>query len=110
TEKHLKEVKRIFRYLRGTINTGLWYTKDFGFELNGFSDADYAGCKDTFTSTSGGAQFLEKGTIELHFVKTDYQLADIFTKAFPADRFNYLVRRLGMHSLSLKELERLAKS
>nr|GFB08380.1 uncharacterized mitochondrial protein AtMg00810-like [Tanacetum cinerariifolium] len=58
TEKHLKEVKRIFRYLQGTVNTGLWYTKDFGFELTGFSDADYAGCKDTFKSTSGGAQFL----------------------------------------------------
>nr|GEW70536.1 hypothetical protein [Tanacetum cinerariifolium] len=55
TENHLKEVKRIFRYLRGTVNTGLWYTKDFGFELTGFSDADYAGCKDTFKSTSGGA-------------------------------------------------------
>ncbi|GJX83205.1 hypothetical protein Tco_0332686 [Tanacetum coccineum] len=48
TEKHLKEVKRIFRYLRGTVNTGLWYTKDSGIELTGFSDADYAGCKDTF--------------------------------------------------------------
>nr|GFC18956.1 retrovirus-related Pol polyprotein from transposon TNT 1-94 [Tanacetum cinerariifolium] len=58
TEKHLKEVKMIFRYLRGTINTGLWYTKDSSFELTGFSDADYAGCKDTFKSTSGGAQFL----------------------------------------------------
>ncbi|GKA14755.1 retrovirus-related pol polyprotein from transposon TNT 1-94 [Tanacetum coccineum] len=33
TEKHLKEVKRIFRYLRGTVNMGLWYTKDSGFEL-----------------------------------------------------------------------------
>nr|GFA38563.1 hypothetical protein [Tanacetum cinerariifolium] len=43
TEKHLKKVKRIFRYLRGTVNTGLWYTKDSGFELTGFSDADYAG-------------------------------------------------------------------
>ncbi|GJV32342.1 retrovirus-related pol polyprotein from transposon TNT 1-94 [Tanacetum coccineum] len=58
TEKHLKEVKRIFRYLRGTVNIGLWYTKDSGFELTGFSDADYAGCKYTFKSTSGGAQFL----------------------------------------------------
>nr|GEX24316.1 Gag-Pol polyprotein [Tanacetum cinerariifolium] len=58
TEKHLKEVKRIFRYLRGTVNTGLWYTKDYGFELTGFSNADYMGCKDTFKSTSGGAQFL----------------------------------------------------
>nr|GFC67833.1 retrovirus-related Pol polyprotein from transposon TNT 1-94 [Tanacetum cinerariifolium] len=43
-------------------------------------------------------------------VATDYQLADIFTKALPTDRFNYLVRRLGMRSLSPKELERLAKS
>ncbi|GKF11948.1 hypothetical protein Tco_0049874 [Tanacetum coccineum] len=165
TKKHLKEVKRIFRYLRGTVNIGLWYTKDSGFELTGFSDADYAGCKDTFKSTSGGAQFLgkklmrtqltnygfyfnkipiycdsksaiaisynpvqhsrtkhiavcyhfikehiEKGTIELYFVKTDYQLADLFTKALPVDRFNYLVRRLGMRSLSPQELDRLAKS
>nr|GFA38817.1 retrovirus-related Pol polyprotein from transposon TNT 1-94 [Tanacetum cinerariifolium] len=55
TEKHLKEVKRIFRYLRGTVNTGLWYMKDSGFELTGFSDADYAGCKDSFKSTPGGA-------------------------------------------------------
>nr|GEV29324.1 hypothetical protein [Tanacetum cinerariifolium] len=55
TKKHLKEVKRIFCYLQGTINTGLWYTKDFGFELNGFSDDDYAGCKDTFKGTSSGA-------------------------------------------------------
>nr|GEY19418.1 retrovirus-related Pol polyprotein from transposon TNT 1-94 [Tanacetum cinerariifolium] len=162
-----------------------------------FSDADYAGCKDSFKSTSGGAQFLgeklvswsskkqdcmalltaeeeyvslsaccaqvlwmrtqltdydfhfdkiliycdlksaiaiscnpvqhlrtkhivvryhfikehvEKGTIELYFVKTNYQLADIFTKALPADCFNYLVHRLGMRSLSSKEIERLAKS
>nr|GEY64878.1 retrovirus-related Pol polyprotein from transposon TNT 1-94 [Tanacetum cinerariifolium] len=192
TEKHLKEVKSIFRYLRGTVNTGLWY-----FKLTGFSDADYAGCKDTFKSTSGGAQFLgeklvswslkkqdctalstveaeyvslsaccaqflwmqtqltdygfhfkkipsycdsksaiakscnpvqhsrtkhiaihyhfikehvKKGTIELYFVKTDYQLADLFTKALPADHFNYLVRRLGMRSLSPQELDRLAKS
>nr|GFB71613.1 uncharacterized mitochondrial protein AtMg00810-like [Tanacetum cinerariifolium] len=55
TEKHLKEVKRIFCYLRGTVNTGLWYTKDSGFELTEFLDADYSGCKDTFKSTSGGA-------------------------------------------------------
>ncbi|GJW72094.1 hypothetical protein Tco_0129011 [Tanacetum coccineum] len=67
TEKHLKEVKRIFCYLRGTVNTGLWYTKDSGFELIGFSDADYAGCKDSFKSTSGGAQFLgEKLVIQSH--------------------------------------------
>nr|GEY19795.1 uncharacterized mitochondrial protein AtMg00810-like [Tanacetum cinerariifolium] len=64
-EKHLNEVKRIFHYLRGTINTGLWYTKDSGFELTGFLDADYAGCKDTFKSTFGGAQFLGEKLIEM---------------------------------------------
>nr|GEZ30838.1 hypothetical protein [Tanacetum cinerariifolium] len=169
TEKHLKEVKRIFRYFWGTINIGLSYTKDSGFELTGFSDTDYVGCKDTFKSTSKyvslsacctqvlwmrtqlteyGFQFkkitiycdsksaiaiscnpvqhsrtkhivvryhfikehVEKGMIELYFVKTDYLLADIFTKALPVDRFNYLVRRFGMRSLSPQELDRLAKS
>ncbi|GKC74922.1 retrovirus-related pol polyprotein from transposon TNT 1-94 [Tanacetum coccineum] len=51
TEKHLKEVKRIFRYLRGTINMRLWYPKDSGFELTAFSDADHAGCINTRKST-----------------------------------------------------------
>nr|GEV61749.1 retrovirus-related Pol polyprotein from transposon TNT 1-94 [Tanacetum cinerariifolium] len=159
TEKHLKEVKRIFRYPWGTVNMGLWYTRDSGFELTGFSDDDYAECKNTSKSTFGEAQFLdtvnrlwlslqqnpiycdsksaiaiscnpvqhlrikhitvryhfikehvEKGTIELYFVKTDYQLDDLFTKALSLDRFNYLVCRLGMRSLSPQELERLAKS
>ncbi|GJV84564.1 hypothetical protein Tco_1524462 [Tanacetum coccineum] len=54
TKKHLKEVKRILCYLRGTVNMGLWYTKDSGFELTRFSDAGYVGCKDTFKSTSDG--------------------------------------------------------
>ncbi|GJS49203.1 retrovirus-related pol polyprotein from transposon TNT 1-94 [Tanacetum coccineum] len=58
TEKHLKEVKRIFRYLRQTINMGLWYSKDSGFELIAYSDADLAGCNDDCKSTSGGIQFL----------------------------------------------------
>ncbi|GJT40816.1 hypothetical protein Tco_0940681 [Tanacetum coccineum] len=55
-------------------------------------------------------EHVEKGTIELYFVKTDYQLANLFTKALPVDRFIYLVCRLGMHNLSPQELERLAKS
>nr|GFB06968.1 uncharacterized mitochondrial protein AtMg00810-like [Tanacetum cinerariifolium] len=58
TEKHLKEVKRIFRYLRGTINMGLWYPKDSGFELTAFLDADHTVCIDTRKITSGGRQFL----------------------------------------------------
>ncbi|GJU33904.1 retrovirus-related pol polyprotein from transposon TNT 1-94 [Tanacetum coccineum] len=71
TEKHLKEVKRIFRYLRGTVNMGLWYMKDSGFELTGFSNADYAGCKDTFKSISGGAQFLGKKMVSWSSKKQD---------------------------------------
>ncbi|GJY67271.1 retrovirus-related pol polyprotein from transposon TNT 1-94 [Tanacetum coccineum] len=139
TEKHLKEVKRIFQYLRGTINMGLWYLKDSGFELTAFSDADHAGCIDTCKSTSGGIQFLvdklvswmskkkdcsvmssaeaeyvalsasctqvKNGIIELYFVRTEYQLVDIFTKALPEDKFQYLVRRIGMRCLTPAELE-----
>ncbi|GJX67438.1 hypothetical protein Tco_0303165 [Tanacetum coccineum] len=192
TEKHLKEVKRIFRYLRGTINIGLWYPKDSGFELTTFSNVDHVRCIDTRKSTSGGIQFLgdklvswmskkqdctamssaeaeyvalsascaqvmwmrtqlkdygfnynkiplycdsqsaiaiscnpvqhsrtkhihtryhfikeqvENGIIELYFVRTEYQLADMFTKALPEDRFQYLVKRIGMRCLTPAELE-----
>ncbi|GKB43709.1 retrovirus-related pol polyprotein from transposon TNT 1-94, partial [Tanacetum coccineum] len=171
TDKHLKEVKRIFRYLR---------------------DADHAGCIDTHKITSGGIQFLgdklvnwmskkqdctamlsveaeymalsascaqvmwmrtqlkdygfnynkiplycdsqsaiaiscnpvqhsrtkhihtpyhfikehvKNGIIELFFVRTEYQLADMFTKALPEDRLQYLVRRIGMRCLTPAELE-----
>nr|GEY90648.1 retrovirus-related Pol polyprotein from transposon TNT 1-94 [Tanacetum cinerariifolium] len=55
-------------------------------------------------------EHVEKGIIELYFVETDYQLADLFTKSLPVDRFNYLVCRLGMCSLFPQKLERLAKS
>ncbi|GKD51656.1 ribonuclease H-like domain-containing protein [Tanacetum coccineum] len=155
TEKHLKEVKRIFRYLKGTINIGLWYPKDSSFKLTAFSDADHARCIDTHKSTSGGIQILaeaeymalsascaqvmwirtqlkdygfsynkiplycdsqsaiaiscnpvqhsrtkhinvcyhfikehvEHGIIELYFVRIEYQLADMFTKALLEERF-----------------------
>nr|GEY65317.1 uncharacterized mitochondrial protein AtMg00810-like [Tanacetum cinerariifolium] len=53
TEKHLHAVKRIFRYLRGTVNRGLWYPKDSLIALIAFADADHAGCQDTRRSTSG---------------------------------------------------------
>nr|GEZ71569.1 retrovirus-related Pol polyprotein from transposon TNT 1-94 [Tanacetum cinerariifolium] len=71
TEKHLKEVKMISHYLRGTVNTGLWHTKDSDFELTGFSDADCAGCKDTFKSTFGGAQFLGEKLVSWSSKKQD---------------------------------------
>ncbi|GJY27484.1 retrovirus-related pol polyprotein from transposon TNT 1-94 [Tanacetum coccineum] len=58
TEKHLNAVKRIFRYLKGTIHRGLWYPKDSSIALTAFADADHAGCQDTCRSTSGSIQLL----------------------------------------------------
>nr|GFA97737.1 retrovirus-related Pol polyprotein from transposon TNT 1-94 [Tanacetum cinerariifolium] len=51
---------------------------------------------------------VEKGIVEQFFVGTEYQLADLFTKALPVERFKYLVRRLGMRCLTPEELEALA--
>ncbi|GJS34301.1 copia protein, partial [Tanacetum coccineum] len=58
TKKHLEALKRVFRYLRGTINWGLWYPKDTAMALTAYADADHASCQDTRRSTSGSAQFL----------------------------------------------------
>ncbi|GJR09991.1 retrovirus-related pol polyprotein from transposon TNT 1-94 [Tanacetum coccineum] len=57
TENHLHAVKRIFRYLKGTVNRGLWYPKDSSIALTAFADADHAGCQDTRRSTSSSMQF-----------------------------------------------------
>nr|GEW14252.1 uncharacterized mitochondrial protein AtMg00810-like [Tanacetum cinerariifolium] len=58
TEKHLNAVKWIFRYLKGTINMGLWYSKDTGMSLTAYSVADHARCQDTRRNTLGSTQFL----------------------------------------------------
>nr|GEW69143.1 retrovirus-related Pol polyprotein from transposon TNT 1-94 [Tanacetum cinerariifolium] len=184
-EYHVSAIKRIFRYLKGTINLGLWYLKDSGFDLTADSNAYHAGCHLDQKSTSGSVQFLgdklvcwsskkqncvsiftaeckyvavsncyaqvlwmrtqlmdycffydkvpiyydsksaiaiscnpvqhthtkhidvryhfikdhiEKGTIELYFVGTEYQLADLFTKSLPEAQFKFLVEKLGMMS------------
>ncbi|GJR60770.1 hypothetical protein Tco_1502932 [Tanacetum coccineum] len=91
TEKHLKEVKRIFQYLPGTVNTGLWYTKDSGFELTGFLDADYTGCKDTFKSTSGGAQFLGEKLLS-HSMIVDMKGGSPLQLRFPNYNFALIVK------------------
>nr|GEZ88411.1 hypothetical protein [Tanacetum cinerariifolium] len=52
-EKHVHAIKRIFRYLCGTVNQGLWYPKDSSIALTAFAYADHAGCQDTRRSTSG---------------------------------------------------------
>jgi hypothetical protein len=55
---HLRAVKRIMRYLVLTLNLGLWYPKGSHFELLGYSDADFAGCKVDRKSTSETCQFV----------------------------------------------------
>ncbi|GKA20450.1 hypothetical protein Tco_0700439 [Tanacetum coccineum] len=194
TEKHLLAVKRIFRYLRGTVNRGLWYSKDSSIALTAFADADHAGCQDTRRSTSGSMQFLgdrliswsskkqksaaisstkaeyialsgccaqvlwtrsqltdydftfnkipmycdnkssialccnnvqhsrskhidiryhfikenvENGVIELYFVHTEYQLADIFIKALCRERIEFLSDKPGMKTISPDTLKKL---
>nr|GEU39761.1 hypothetical protein [Tanacetum cinerariifolium] len=153
TKKHLNAVKRIFRYIKGTINMGVWYSKDTGMSLTAYLDKD-AGCQDTRRSTSGSAQFLDYGftfnkislyydnksvialcdnnvqhskakqidvhchfikerveneRVELYFVRMKYQLDDIFTKPLPQERFNFLIEKLGMRSMSPETIKRLTE-
>nr|GEY88858.1 copia protein [Tanacetum cinerariifolium] len=149
-KKHLNAVKLVFRYLKGTINMGLWYLKDIGMSLTAYVDIDHARCQDTRRSISGIAQLIsdkliplycdnksaialccnnvqhskakhidvhchfikeqvENGIVELYFVRTEYQLADIFTKPLPRERFNFLIEKLGIKSMSLETLKCLAE-
>ncbi|GJW44120.1 hypothetical protein Tco_0072919 [Tanacetum coccineum] len=71
TVKHLKEVKRIFRYLKQTYNIGLWYPKDSSFELIAYSDLDHAGRHDDCKSTSRGIQFLGEKLVSWSSKKQD---------------------------------------
>nr|GFA46800.1 hypothetical protein [Tanacetum cinerariifolium] len=146
TEKHVHVVKRIFRYLRGTVHQGLWYPKDSSVALTAFADADHADCQDTRRSTSDyGLGFntipmycdnksaialccnnvqhsrskhidiryhfikeqVENGVIKLYFVNTEYQLADLFTKALSRDRIEFLINKLGMRSFMPETLKQL---
>ncbi|GKF04398.1 hypothetical protein Tco_0035066 [Tanacetum coccineum] len=193
-KKHLEAIKRVFRYLKGTIHMGLWYPKDNDIALTAYADVDHAGCQDTRRSTLGSAQFLreklvsssskkqrsttistteaeyiamsgccaqilwmrsqlkyygfefnkipmycdnksvialccnnvqhsrskhidirhhfireqvENRVVELYFMETNYQLADILTKALPRERIKFLLPRLGMKSMTPETLRRL---
>ncbi|GJV33831.1 putative ribonuclease H-like domain-containing protein [Tanacetum coccineum] len=55
---HLNAVKRIFKYLKGKPNLGLWYPRESPFDLEAFSDSDYGGSNLDRKSTTGGCQFL----------------------------------------------------
>nr|GEX09320.1 retrovirus-related Pol polyprotein from transposon TNT 1-94 [Tanacetum cinerariifolium] len=86
TEKHVHAVKRIFRYLRGTVHRGLWYLKDSSVALTAFADTDHAGCQDT---------------------RRKYQPADLFTKALGREKIEFLIHKLGMKSFTPETLKQL---
>ncbi|GJV09072.1 putative ribonuclease H-like domain-containing protein [Tanacetum coccineum] len=60
---HLNAVKRIFRYLKGKPKLGLWYPRVSSFDLEAYSDSDYAGANLDRKSTTGGCQFLGRRLI-----------------------------------------------
>ncbi|GJY53657.1 retrovirus-related pol polyprotein from transposon TNT 1-94 [Tanacetum coccineum] len=129
TKKHLEAIKRVFRYLRGTIYMGLWYPKDNAMALTAYADADHAGCQGFMEKNYAIAlccnnvqhsrskhidirhhfirEQVENRVVELYFVETNYQLADILTKALPRERFEFLLPRLGMKSMTPETLRRL---
>nr|GEV20554.1 hypothetical protein [Tanacetum cinerariifolium] len=81
---------------------------DSSVALTAFTDADYAGCPDTRRSTSGSVQYpVENEVIKLYFVNTEYQLADLFTKALGRDRIEFPINKLGMRSFTPETLKQL---
>ena len=56
-KSHLMAVKRIFKYLKGTMTYGLWYPRNQNLQLTASSDVDWEKCLDERKSTSGGAFF-----------------------------------------------------
>ena len=68
-QSHLIAVKRIIRYLLGTINLGLWYAKSSTCNIIGYSDLDFAGSKTDRKSTSGTCQFIGSALVSWHSKK-----------------------------------------
>nr|GEY15800.1 putative ribonuclease H-like domain-containing protein [Tanacetum cinerariifolium] len=60
---HLHAVKKIFKYLKGQPNLGLWYPRDSPFQLEAYRDSDYAGSYGDRKSTTGGCQFMGRRLI-----------------------------------------------
>ncbi|GJU37266.1 ribonuclease H-like domain-containing protein [Tanacetum coccineum] len=77
---HLHAVKRIFRYLKGQPKLGLWYPKDSPFNLEAYTDSDYAGASLDRKSTIGGCQFLRSRLISWQ-CKKQTVVADSTTEA-----------------------------
>nr|GEW99656.1 retrotransposon protein, putative, unclassified [Tanacetum cinerariifolium] len=89
-------------------NIPLYYDSQSGIAIS-CNPVQHSRTKHVHTRYHFIKERVENGIIELYFVRTEYQLADMFTKALPKDRFKYLVRRIGMKCLTPAELEVLAK-
>jgi hypothetical protein len=84
-QSHIVVVTRIFKYLKGTINYGLWYPRNQNYQLTAYSDVDWENCVDERKSTSGGAFFLgdslvawlskNQGSISLSTTEAEYIVA-----------------------------------
>ncbi|XP_050876383.1 secreted RxLR effector protein 161-like [Lathyrus oleraceus] len=68
-ESHLKVVKRILRYLHGTSKYGLWYSKGGNYNLVGYTNSDFAGCKLDKKSTSGTCHMFSNSLVSWHIKK-----------------------------------------
>ncbi|GJT26899.1 putative ribonuclease H-like domain-containing protein [Tanacetum coccineum] len=115
---HLHVVKRIFRYLKGQPKLGLWYPKDSPFDLEAYTDSDYAGASLDRKSTTGvknpvfhsKTKYIEikhhfirdsneKKLIQMIKILTNQNVADLLTKAFDIGRFQYLIASIGRLNL-----------
>ncbi|GJU71419.1 retrovirus-related pol polyprotein from transposon TNT 1-94 [Tanacetum coccineum] len=85
-------------HYRGTSDMGLWHLKDSCITLIAYVDADHVGVK-----------ILERRTLEGVLANANLQLVDIFTKALPRERFNFLINKLGMKSMSPETLKSLTE-
>ena len=74
-ESHLTVVKRIIRYINGTSDYGIWYSRDSNECLARYLDADWAGCIDDRKSTSGGCFYLGNNLVSWMSKKAKFSLS-----------------------------------
>ncbi|GJX20989.1 hypothetical protein Tco_0223666 [Tanacetum coccineum] len=113
-------------FLIWVLCSNLWMLsqlKDYGFQFNKIPL--YCDNKSAITLCCNNVQHsrakhidlryhfikdqVENGIMELYFVRTEYELADIFAKPLPRERFNFLIEKLGMRSMSPETLKRLTE-
>ncbi|GKE85006.1 hypothetical protein Tco_1558748 [Tanacetum coccineum] len=95
---HLHAVKRVFRYLKGQPKLGLWYPRDSPFDLEAFSDSDYAGASLDRKSTTGCCQFLGKRLI-LWQCKKQTIVVNSTTKAEYVAAANFCGQFVDQHNM-----------